>query len=158
MVQAIERAQSKGLDLVEVAPDAEPPVCRIMDFTKFVFEQKRKMKVAKKKTVHFETKEVKLRPNIDPHDLGIKIARIREFLEKGHKVKVTLRYRPREMRHYEIGTNLLNRLVAGLNDLATVESESRGNEQMRMQTILISPRKKVPGAPPKGEASGSSKD
>lgn len=146
---AIERAVSKGLDLVEVAPDAEPPVCRIMDFTKYIFELKRKQKLAKKKTVRTETKEVKLRPNIDPHDLGIKIEHIREFLDKGHKVKVTLRYRPREMRHYEIGTNLLNRLVAALSDIATVESENRGNEQVRMQTILISPKKKA--------TSGSSK-
>lgn len=147
---AIERALSKGLDLVEVAPDAEPPVCRIMDFTKYVFELKRKQKLAKKKTVRTETKEIKLRPNIDPHDLSIKIDHIREFLEHGHKVKVTLRYRPREMRHYEIGTHLLNRLVAGLSDVATVESESRGGEQIRMQTILISPKRKA--------ASGAAKD
>lgn len=148
----MERAQGKGLDLVEVAPDADPPVCRIMDFTKYVFEQKRKQKSAKKKTVRVETKEIKLRPNIDPHDFGIKIGHIREFLDKGHKVKVTLRYRPREMRHYEIGTALLNRLVAGLNDVATIESETRGNESLRMQSILISPRKKAPAGPAKGEA------
>lgn len=144
---------SKGLDLVEVAPDADPPVCRIMDFTKYVFELKRKQKLAKKKTVRTETKEVKLRPNIDPHDLTIKIEHIREFLDKGNKVKVTLRYRPREMRHYEIGTNLLNRMVAGLSDIATVESENRGNEQMRMQTILISPKKKATTGGSKAEGS-----
>ena len=150
---AIERAVGKGLDLVEVAPDAEPPVCRIMDFTKYIFEAKRKQKLAKKKTVRTETKEIKLRPNIDPHDLGIKIEHIREFLDHGHKVKVTLRYRPREMRHYEIGTNLLNRMVAGLSDIATVESENRGNETMRMQTILISPKRKASAGSSKGEDS-----
>ena len=155
---ALERAQGKGLDLVEVAADADPPVCRIMDFTKYVFEQKRKQKVAKKKTVRTETKEIKLRPNIDPHDLSIKITHIREFLEKGHKVKVTLRYRPREMRHYEIGTNLLNRLVSGLNDVATVESESRGNENLRMQTILITPRKKAQVSAQKSESSELSQE
>lgn len=154
---AIERAVSKGLDLVEVAPDADPPVCRIMDFTKYIFEAKRKQKLAKKKTVHTETKEIKLRPNIDPHDLGIKLTHIREFLSEGNKVKVTLRYRPREMRHYEIGTQLLNRLVAALSDLATVESENRGNESMRMQTILISPKKKSPAGAAKAEEHGEAK-
>lgn len=153
VASAIERAMSKGLDLVEVAPDADPPVCRIMDFTKYVFELKRKQKLAKKKTVRTETKEIKLRPNIDPHDLGIKIEHIREFLDYGHKVKVTLRYRPREMRHYEIGTNLLNRLVAGLNDIATVESEKRGGELMRMQTILITPKRKATSGGSKAEES-----
>lgn len=129
-----------------------------MDFTKFIFEQKRKQKLAKKKTVQTETKEIKLRPNIDPHDLGIKINHIREFLDKGHKVKVTLRYRAREMRHYEIGTNLLNRLVEGLSDVATVESESRGNTQLRMQTILISPKKKAPAPAAKGGDAGSANE
>ena len=144
--QAIERAQGKGLDLVEVAPDADPPVCRIMDFTKYAFEQKRKMKVAKKKTVRVETKEIKLRPNIDPHDFGIKLDHIKEFLDKGHKVKVTLRYRPREMRHYEIGTQVLSRLVAGVGERAMVESEAQRGESMRMQSIMITPKKKAPGA------------
>ena len=140
---ALERAQSKGLDLVEVAPDADPPVCRIMDFTKYVYEQKRKQKLAKKRTQKVETKEIKLRPNIDPHDFGIKLNRTRGFLEKGNKVKITIRYRPREMRHYEIGTQVLERLLEDLKDLAVVESSNRGNTHMRMQTILIAPRKDV---------------
>ncbi len=141
--KALERAQSKVLDLVEVAPDGEPPVCRIMDFKKYIYEQKRKQKLAKKKTSKVETKEIKLRPNIGPHDLGIKLDRARGFLEKGDKVKVTLRYRPREMRHYEIGTHVLDRIVENLKDISLVESSSTGNRHVRLQTILIAPRKEA---------------
>ena len=141
--QAIERAQSRGFDLVEVAPDADPPVCRIMDFTKYIYEQKRKQKLAKKKTHRVEIKEVKLRPNIDPHDFSIKIKHARDFLEKGNKVKITIRYRPREMRHYEIGSQVLERMIQDLTDLAIVESSSRGGPVMRMQIAVLSPRKLV---------------
>ncbi len=139
--EALERAQGKGFDLVEVAPDSEPPVCRIMDYTKFIYEQKRKVKAARKKTVKTEIKEIKLRPNIDPHDMSIKLKHAREFLEKGNKLKITLRYRAREMRHYEIGSQRIDQLVQELTDLATVESSNRGNTQMRMQTIIMAPRK-----------------
>ena len=141
--KALERAQGKVLDLVEVAPDGDPPVCRIMDFKKYIYEQKRKQKLAKKKTSKVETKEIKLRPNIDPHDFGIKLSRARGFLEKGNKVKVTLRYRPREMRHYEIGTQVLDRIVEDLKDIALIESSSTGNRSVRMQTMLIAPRKEA---------------
>lgn len=147
--EALERARSKGFDLVEVAPDSDPPVCRIMDFTKFVYEQKRKQKAARKKTVKTDIKEIKLRPNIDPHDMSIKMKHGREFLEKGNKLKITMRYRAREMRHYEIGTQRVDELVKGLNDLAVVESSTRGNAQMRMQTVIMAPRK-GPGAPKPG--------
>ncbi|MCL5269355.1 MAG: translation initiation factor IF-3 [bacterium] len=157
---ALERARAKTLDLVEVAPDAAPPVCRIMDFTRHIFEQRRKQKLAKKKAVRTETKEIKLRPNIDPHDFEIKLKHAREFLEKGHKVKITLRYRPREMRHYEIGTQVLHRLTEALADLALVEAENRGTENMRMQTILLTRKKTT--APAKksqpGEAPVSSNE
>lgn len=142
--QAIERAQSRGFDLVEVAPDADPPVCRIMDFTKYIYEQKRKQKLAKKKTHRVELKEVKLRPNIDPHDFSIKTRHAREFLEKGNKVKITIRYRPREMRHYEIGSQVLDRMIQELNDLGIVESSSRGGPVMRMQIAVLAPRRAVP--------------
>lgn len=142
--KALERAREKGLDLVEVAPDADPPVCRIMDFTHYIYDQKRKQKQAKKKTVRVDTKEIKLRPNIDPHDFGIKITRARQFLEKGHKVKVTLRYRPREMRHYEIGTAVLRRLKESLGDIAQVETTGGGRENARMQVITLA-RKKTAG-------------
>jgi translation initiation factor IF-3 len=143
---AIERARSKTLDLVEVAPDAEPPVCRIMDFTKFVYDQKRKQKLAKKKTHKVEIKEIKLRPNIDPHDFGIKVRHAREFLDKGHKVKVTVRYRMREMRHYEIGTVVMDKMAVDLADIAVVESSSRGNRSMRMQGLVLAPKKSLVAA------------
>lgn len=141
--QAIERARSKALDLVEVAPDSDPPVCRIMDYTKFLYEQKRKQKQAKKKTHRVDIKEIKLRPNIDPHDFGIKLRHAREFLEKGDKVKITVRYRPREMRHYEIGTQRMDKMVEELNDIAIVESQQRGNSQMRMQLLTLAPKQQA---------------
>ena len=146
---ALERARGKTLDLVEVAPEADPPVCRIMDFTKYIYEQKRKQKVAKKKSVRTETKEVKFRPNIDGHDFEIKLRHIREFLEKGHKVKVTLRFRPREMRHQEIGKAVLSRLVEALRDLALVEAEGRGEMTARMISIMISPKRAAAVVPAK---------
>ncbi|OPZ08290.1 MAG: Translation initiation factor IF-3 [candidate division BRC1 bacterium ADurb.BinA292] len=141
--KALERAQAKALDLVEVAPDAQPPVCRIMDFTKYLYEQKRKQKLARKKTARVDTKEVKLRPNIDPHDFGIKLNHSREFLEKGNKVKFTIRYRPREMRHYEIGLKVMDRLVEELKELASVESTTRNQSGLRMQTMILAPRKEA---------------
>lgn len=142
---ALERAQIRGFDLVEVAPDAKPPVCRIMDYTKYVYELKRKQKLAKKKTHRQETKEIKLRPNIDPHDFGIKLKHARDFLEKGDKVKLTIRYRPREMRHFEIGTQVLNRLIEETRDLANVESHNRGGEGVRMQVAILAPKKAPQG-------------
>ena len=146
---ALERATTKGLDLVEVAPDADPPVCRIMDYTKFVYEQKRKQKLARKKTHRLEIKEIKFRPNIDPHDLSIKTQHMREFLEKGHKVKVTMRYRPREMRHYEIGSQVIDKLVEALKGIAIVESSARGKSSMRTQSLLLAPKKAI--IKPEGE-------
>jgi translation initiation factor IF-3 len=149
---ALERAQARGFDLVEVAADAKPPVCRIMDYTKYVYELKRKQKMAKKKGHRQETKELKLRPNIDPHDFGIKLKHAREFLEKGDKVKLTIRYRPREMRHFEIGTQILNRLIEESKDLATVESQNRGGEGIRMQVAILAPRKVPQGVVKEDEA------
>jgi translation initiation factor IF-3 len=119
-----------------------------MDYTKYLYDQKRKQKLAKKKTHRVDTKEIKLRPNIDPHDFGIKVKHAREFLEKGNKVKITVRYRPREMRHYEIGSQRLDKMVLELNDIAVVESSQRGNSQMRMQLLTLAP-KQASGAAPK---------
>ena len=139
--EALQRALGKTLDLVEVAPDGDPPVCRIMDYTKFRYDQKRKQKAAKKKTVKVEVKEIKLRPNIDPHDFGIKVRHARQFLEKGNKLKVTVRYRRGEMRHYEIGTQKLDRMIQEIKDLAVVEMSTRNIEGLRMQTVTLAPRK-----------------
>jgi translation initiation factor IF-3 len=152
VAQAIERAQSRGYDLVEVAPDASPPVCRIMDFTKYLYEQKRKQKLARKKTHKVEIKEIKLRPNINPHDFGIKLRHGREFLEKGHKLKITVRYRAREMRHYEIGSRVLREMVDALNEVAVVESTNRGAPGMRMQMMMLAPKKTAGAAKPAAAA------
>lgn len=138
---ALEKAEERDLDLVEVAPNSDPPVCRIMDFTKYVYDQKRKQKEAKKKTHKVQVKEIKMRPNIDPHDFGIKLKHAREFLEKGHKVKLTIRYRMRELRHYEIGTQVMNKMIEELNDLAAVESTNRSQGQTRVQSVQLTPRK-----------------
>ena len=140
---ARERAMAKSLDLVEVAPDSDPPVCRIMDYTKYVFEQKRKQKLAKKKTQRVEIKEIKFRPNIDPHDFEIKIKHARDFLDKGHKVKITMRYRPREMRHYEIGTQVIDRVIGGLGDIAQIEASGGGRQQVRTQAMMLTPKRQA---------------
>jgi translation initiation factor IF-3 len=137
---ALTRAQDQGLDLVEVAPDAHPPVCRIMDYSKYVYEQKRKQKQARKKTHHQDTKEVKVRPNIDKHDFEFKLKHAREFLGKGHKVKLTLRYRMRELRHQEIGDKVVNSMIQALADMAAVESQHRVRNS-RLQTVILAPRK-----------------
>lgn len=136
--QALERAKAKEMDLVEVAPDAVPPVCKIMDYTRYVFDQKRRIKESRKKAKNVEMKEIRMRPKIDPHDYGIKLNHIREFLTKGHKVKVLMRYRPMEMRHYEIGTQILDRLVADTADLAERDDAlPRKSDGVRTQSIML---------------------
>jgi len=144
--EAIERALAKNLDLVEVAPDGDPPVCRILDYTKFRYDQKRKQKAARKKVTKVDIKEIKLRPNIDPHDFSIKLQHAREFVAKGNKLKITVRYRRDEMRHYEIGSQKMDKMIEELKDMAVVESVSRGQEGLRMQTATLAPRPKVGGA------------
>lgn len=119
--EALELAAKKNLDLVEVAPDAQPPVCRIMNYGKFRYEQTRKEKEAKKKQHVVKVKEMKFHPNIEEHDYGVKLRHILEFLEEGNKVKVTLTYRGREFAHMEIGKKLLERLVADVAQHGAVE-------------------------------------
>lgn len=138
--EAIERATRDSMDLVEVAPDSAPPVCKIMDYRRYVYEQKRRQKEAKKKTKSL-LKEIKLRPKIDPHDYEIKLRHVREFLDKGHKVKMTMRYRPHEMRHYENGTQVLNRVANDLADVAEVDLNSRRRESSRVQVMVLSKKK-----------------
>lgn len=134
------RADRDSLDLVEVAPDSTPPVCKIMDYRRQIFEQKRRQKEARKKTKS-QLKEIKLRPKIDPHDYGIKLRRVKEFLEKGHKVKVTMRYRYHEMRHYENGTHVMDRVAEDVSDMAEVDANSRRRESRRSQTMILTRRK-----------------
>lgn len=132
---ALIKAQQAGLDLVEVAPDAVPPVCRIMDYSKLLYDQKKKMKDARKKGKSLEVKEVKMRPKIDPHDFQVKINHIKEFLEKGHKVKITLMFRGREMAYQAIGDQLLDKLIAETQEVATADWES--SKVGRIRSLIL---------------------
>ena len=119
---ALRRAQELDLDLVEVAPQAQPPVCRIMDYGKFKYERAVQQKEARKRQSRVEVKEIKMRPKIDPHDYGIKKGHVIRFLQSGARVKVTIMFRGREMAHTELGRKLLDRLTGDLQELATVEA------------------------------------
>jgi len=140
----LEKAQQLALeaqlDLVEVAPQASPPVCKIMDYDRLIYEQKRRAKDARKKARHHDLKEIKLRPNTDQHDYATKMVHAREFLSKGHKVKLTVMYRGREMAHFERGTAILRRVQTDLADEAEVEMAP--NTRGRTQSMVVAPRKK----------------
>ena len=133
--QALSIAQELGLDLVEINPKAEPPVCRIMDFGKFKYEQKKQANAAKKKQHIVEVKEVKMRPKTDQHDFDFKMNHVRRFLEEGNKAKITIRFRGREMAHPEVAAALLDRVVASLGEEAVVE-QSYKMEGRTMTMIL----------------------
>ncbi|MGG7566050.1 translation initiation factor IF-3 [Rhodovulum sp. DZ06] len=135
---AMRLAESVGLDLVEISPTAKPPVCKIMDFGKFKYEQQKKAAEAKKKQKVIEIKEVKFRPNIDSHDYGVKMKNVTRFLEDGDKVKVTLRFRGREMAHQELGRDLLNRIAGDTTELGKVESMPK--MEGRQMIMVIAPR------------------
>ena len=139
--EALEKAEEAGVDLVEISPNAEPPVCRIMDYGKYKYEMIRKEKEAKKKQKTVEVKEVRLSPNIDTNDLNTKIGSARKFIEKGNKVKVTLRFRGREMAHQQIGMEVLNRVKDDLQELAVVESFPTKIEGRQM-IMVLAPKKK----------------
>jgi translation initiation factor IF-3 len=138
--EAIERAREAGLDLVEVAPTSDPPVCRIMDYGKWLYEQKRKSREAHKKNVrHTATlKEIRLRPETDKRDLDIKVNHGREFLEKGHKVQFTMFFRGRQMLHRDHGYAMLEEITQSLQDLAKIERPAR--MAGRRMTLLLVPR------------------
>ena len=135
---AMERATTAGLDLVEISPDAEPPVCKIMDYGKFKFEQQKKAAEARKKQKIVEIKEIKMRPAIDDHDYDVKLRAIRRFFEEGDKVKVTLRFRGREMAHQELGMKVLQRVKAEVEAIAKVESEPR--LEGRQMVMVLAPK------------------
>jgi len=119
--EAMERAYKAGLDLVEVSPNADPPVCKILDYGKYKFEeQKRRAEIRKKQKI-IEIKEIQLRPGIDKHDFDVKMNAARKFIDDGDKLKVTLRFRGRELSHQELGVEVLNRVKATLEDIAKVE-------------------------------------
>lgn len=138
--EAMSKAQEAGLDLVEVAPNSEPPVCRIMDYGKWLYQQKRRVRDAHKKTVHpvATLKEIRLRPETDKHDLEVKMKHAREFLGKGHRVQLSLFFRGRQMLHKEKGYELLNQIMASLEDLAKVERPSMLTG--RRMTLLLIPK------------------
>ena len=136
--EALAMAQEAGLDLVEIQPNGDPPVCRIMDFGKFKFEQQKKAHAARKKTKQVEIKELKFRPTTDIGDYTIKLRNLRRFLEEGDKVKITVRFRGREMAHMELGTRLLNRVKEDTGKMAKVESEPR--VEGRQMVMVLAPR------------------
>jgi translation initiation factor IF-3 len=123
--QALALAEESGLDLVELSPDAKPPVCKILDYGKFKYQEQKKAAEARKKQKVIEIKEIKMRPMIDDHDYGVKMKAIRRFFDEGDKVKVTLRFRGREMAHQELGQRLLDRVKGDTIEVAKVESEPR---------------------------------
>ncbi len=135
-------AQERGLDLVEVAPDARPVVCRIMDFGRFRFEQQKKARAASKKQHTVEIKQIKYRPAIDDHDFETKTKKVRDFLSEGHKVRVTVMFRRRDMRRPENGQRVLQQVIDTVQDVGQVEDRSR-MDTGRDLSVTIAPAKKA---------------
>ncbi len=137
VAEAIEIAGDFGLDLVEVSPNAEPPVCKILDYGKFKYEEQKKKNEQKKKQKVVSVKEIKLRPGIDIHDYEVKMKAARKFLGQGDKVKVTIRFRGREMAHQELGLQVLIKMRDELEELAKVEQMPKS--EGRMMTMVLAP-------------------
>jgi len=137
--EALTMAEEAELDLVEVSPLSDPPVCRLMDYGKFKYEQSKRAHEAKKKQTFIHLKEVKFRPKTEDHDFRFKVRHIRRFLEHGDKVKVTVFFRGREIVHADLGKRILDRVIEEILDLGTVEQESRF--EGRTMTIIIAPKK-----------------
>lgn len=132
--EALSQASSAGLDLVEISPNAEPPVCRIMDYGKFLYQKSKEKAQAKKKQKQTQVKEIKIRPTTEVGDYSVKLKKIREFLSKGDKVKVSLRFRGREMSHKELGLEMLQRVAADTEDLSQIEHKP---EVMGRQMVMV---------------------
>ncbi len=135
---ALLRAYAVGLDLLEISPNADPPVCKILDFGKYKYELQKKKNEAKKKQRVIEIKEVKVRPNIDENDYQVKLRSMKSFIEEGDKVKVTLRFRGREMAHQDIGVKVLERIRTDLEAATKVEQMPR--MEMRQMVMVLSPK------------------
>ena len=135
---ALEKAQEAGLDLVEIAPNAEPPVCKLLDYGKYKYQEQKKAAEARKKQKVVEVKEIKFRPMIDDHDYDVKMRAMQRFFEEGDKVKITLRYRGREMAHQEIGTKLLDKVKADVAEFAKVEQDAKF--EGRQVVMVLAPR------------------
>ena len=145
--EALEIARGESLDLVEVSPNVDPPVCRIMDFGKFLFEQNKKSQSAKRKQKQSQIKEIKFRPGTEEGDYQVKLRNLKRFLEEGDKTKISLRFRGREMVHPEIGMQLMSRIEADLEELAAVEAQPKF--EGRQVIMVLAPRKKRAGQPAK---------
>ena len=139
ITDAMAAAEQRGLDLVEVAPEAQPPVCRIMDYGKYKYQQSKRAAEAKKKQVRVELKEVKMRPKTEDHDFLFKAKNARRFLEEGNKVKVTIMFRGREVTHPEFGYRLIERLVTEVADIG--QPDSHPGMVGRFMTVVLSPKK-----------------
>jgi translation initiation factor IF-3 len=135
---ALDMAADAGLDLVEIAPGADPPVCKILDFGKYKYEEQKKKNEARKKQKIIEVKEIKLRPSIDDHDYAVKMRSMNKFIEEGDKVKVTMRFRGRELAHQELGMNVLMRVRDDLDGVAKIEQMPR--MEGRQMTMVVAPR------------------
>lgn len=137
--EALSLAERQHLDLVEVSPTANPPVCRIMDYGKYKYQQSKRQQEAKKKQVQIQLKEVKIRPKTDEHDLQFKIKHVRRFLEEGNKAKITVVFRGREITHTELGQNALERFATELQDISIIESRPR--MEGRSMFMIVAPKK-----------------
>ena len=136
--EALQLAEERGFDLVEVAPDGKPPVCRIMDFGKYKYQQSKRLQQAKKKQKVVSIKEIKLRPKTEEHDYQFKTQHVRRFLQDGHKAKVTVMFRGREMAHVELGRRILDRIAVDMEDIGMVEQMPK--QEGRNMIMVLSPR------------------
>ncbi len=136
--EAIEQAASVGLDLVEVSPNADPPVCKFLDVGKFRYEAQKKANIARKTQKTQEIKEIKMRPNIDDHDYDVKMRNVKRFIDDGDKVKITLRFRGRELSHQQLGMNLLRRVQEDTAEVAKIEAYPR--MEGRQMLMVLSPK------------------
>ncbi len=136
---ALRQASEAGLDLVEVAPNSSPPVCRVMDYGKFRYQQSKKMQVARKHQAVLQLKEIRLRPKTDEHDLQVKLRHIRKFLEENNKVKITMMFRGREIAYAEIGRKIMEGLIQELGDIGTVDQQPK--LEGRNMVMIVAPKK-----------------
>jgi translation initiation factor IF-3 len=136
--EALERAAEAGLDLVEIAGSADPPVCKILDYGKYKYEEQKKKNEARKKQKVIEVKEIKLRPGIDDHDYDVKMRAMKSFIEEGDKVKITMRFRGRELAHQDLGMNVLMRVRTDLDEIAKVEQFPK--MEGKQMTMVMSPK------------------
>ena len=136
--QALEAAESHGLDLVEVSPNVSPPVCRIMDYGRYKYQQNKKLQEAKKRQSTFQVKEIKMRPMTGEHDFQVKMRHIKRFLDNRDKVKVTVFFRGREMAHADLGLSMMQRVVEEISEVAVVEQEAR--REGRVMVMILAPK------------------